>query len=132
MLPTLRKHRRPLSSAVLVALLVWLSVTFAGCLVPLTQSLSDLATAAVAHSRSPGTMHDRMPCPPGECALMQSERPLAAGNEIAPTAPKPLLAALILAVVLLSVADRRRDGPRAPDPLLPRRPPFLRFYALRI
>jgi len=114
---------------ILVMLTVWLSAMFAGCLLPGMQSLSDMAAVTVADARSHAAMADGSP---GECALMQSDRRLAAGNEVAPTVPKPLLAVLILAVVILAVTDHRQDGPRPPDLLLPRRSPFLRFYALRI
>lgn len=132
MFQTLRKRRRLLGIGILVTLTVWLSAMFAGCLLPGMQSLSDMAAVTMTDARSHAAMADGSPCPPEECALMQSDRRLAAGSEVAPTVPKPLLAVLILAVVILAVTDHRQGVPRPPAALLPRHPPFLRFYALRI
>lgn len=131
MFHVLRKHRRLGSVAIVAALTVWLSAVLTSCLLAPAQPMPQ-STAAAVESEAASASDDMGPCPGGVCATLQSDRDLAADHHAAPSTPKLLLVALFLAAVLFAVVRPRRDGPRPADPLLPKRSPLLRFYALRI
>lgn len=128
----LRKHRRPLSVALLATMAVWLSTVLASCLLPSAQSMSQMEVVAAADMQPHEAMTAVPPCPQGVCAAMESDREPAGDHEIVPATPRLPLAALLLTAVLFIAANPPRGDPFPPEPLLPKRSPTLRFYALRI
>lgn len=127
----LRKHRRLVSAAVLVALGVWLSAVLGNCLLAPAPPVLE-AMAAAASGTASDSLSNMGPCPGGLCATMQSDREIVADQEIVPTAPKLLLVALLLVATLFAPVTARQGAPRPPGPPHPGRSPFLRFHALRI
>lgn len=128
----LRTHRRLVTLAALATLVVWLSAVLAGCLLPSPHSMSPMGATVVPDVQVHEGMAAAPDCPQGICATMESDREPTGDQEAVPATSKLPLVALLLAPVLFIAANPTRDGPKPPEPLLPKRSPALRFYALRI
>jgi len=93
------------------------------------------ATTAVVESTAE-TESDRMAggisCPPSLCAATTDDR-LLSGEAVIPSAGfKSWSVVLFVAATLLLASGLPRRLPLPPQPLLPKRPRTLKFYALRI
>jgi len=94
----------------------------------------DAASAVAASTTETGSdkMADGITCPPSACAATTDDR-LHSGDTMVPSAEfKPWSVVLFVATTLLLTSALPRKLPVPPQPLLPKRPRTLKFYALRI
>lgn len=132
LLHPLHQRRRLLVVTLLSILMMSIVTVFVHCL-PLAAFVEPSKTVVVSAEESGSNMMaGGISCPPSVCAVTTDDRMLS-GEAVIPSAGfKPWSVVLFVAATLLLTSGLPRRLPLPPQPLLPKRPRTLKFYALRI